>query len=517
MRRATHSMPRRRALVIIAVMVVAGSALFIATGLTYLVQSEVASSAGARDDAQSRAVARSGLLILLGALEEQREAILEGQPFELQNEWIVFEAPGEIGIVRLLPIGPDQDLMVHENGRLDLNTVTASQLAATEMVSTAIADEIIQLRDKRSKAMQSSLELLEIASISPEMFFGPLEEIRVQSPDPNVAREATGEAPLRGLDDLFTVYSFVPMLRRDGEERIVFSEETLEEHEDEVLDRLTGSSRDPLPALREAAKNAADFETEADLLSQLLASGMAVEDVAHVLDYFKVGDGRYRQGRIDINTAPYEALLTLEGITPERAAEIIRLRNSVDPEWRWTPLWLTIVGPFTTIEYGQFAHQVTAGSWQYRVRLQAGLMDPEQESDALRNQIVLEVVVDLSGPRPRIAYLRDITLLETAAAVALGSFEEPEPLDEAMLDESQSETGDSVDSIDGGGSGAQPDAGSGSPRGFGDSGLDFGGSSDSESSASDGNTNGSSGSMPESEMSPPSSGPERIGRWTGGG
>src|SRR5690606_7170572 len=128
--------------VLVAVMVVAESALFIATGLTFLIQSESASAAGARDQAQSRAVARSGLYILLNAMDEQKEAILEGIPFDLQDEWIVFEAPGEIGIVRLLPVGPDGGVLVHENGRLDVNSVTAERLIASGLIPSTVADEI---------------------------------------------------------------------------------------------------------------------------------------------------------------------------------------------------------------------------------------------------------------------------------------------------------------------------------------------------------------------------------------
>ncbi len=53
--------------------------------------------------------------------------------------------------------------------------------------------------------------------------------------------------------------------------------------------------------------------------------------------------------------------------------------------------------------------------------------DTDQSPDHPPGEIILETVIDLSGPRPRVAYLRDITLLPTTAWLALDASESGEP------------------------------------------------------------------------------------------
>ena len=126
--------------------------------------------------------------------------------------------------------------------------------------------------------------------------------------------------------------------------------------------------------------------------------------------------------------------------------------------------------------------------------------------------MIYEVVIDLSAPRPRVAYLRDITLLQTTAMIAAGTA--VDSLDDHWDDEQP--FADEVVTLDGGGSEA------GEPGSLNDaSGSAFG--ADLEDAdmppALEGVAGGRRGrrSSPTTPGSPSAaSGRKRIGRWVSG-
>ena len=227
----------RRGLVIIAVLVIVGAALLVVTGLLFLIQADVAGAAGARDAAQSRALVRSGLLVIQQELDGQRDRILDGELPELPEEFLLYEAPGDRrGVVRLLPVTPDGRRLGPEAARLDLNTVDAAALGATGLIAPELAGRVIAYRDARGGAIQSVAELLEVDGMTAEVLYGPLDGIRVLG-DGEV-EDFGEEATPRGLADVVTVYGFEPALQRSGRLRINFNVEWSDDLERRVAERF---------------------------------------------------------------------------------------------------------------------------------------------------------------------------------------------------------------------------------------------------------------------------------------
>ena len=81
---------------------------------------ESAALTGAGDQAQSRALAWSGLQVLMHELDGQRAVILEGDLAELETSYTIYERDNVLGIVRLLPCGPGGAICQPEAARLDV-------------------------------------------------------------------------------------------------------------------------------------------------------------------------------------------------------------------------------------------------------------------------------------------------------------------------------------------------------------------------------------------------------------
>ncbi len=93
-------------LALVAVMVVMGGALLVATSLVFVLNAEVAGSSVAAERVQAQALARSGIMVVMGRLNEQRETILAGRTPELDETYEIYETGTRVGVVRLLPVGP---------------------------------------------------------------------------------------------------------------------------------------------------------------------------------------------------------------------------------------------------------------------------------------------------------------------------------------------------------------------------------------------------------------------------
>ena len=102
----------RRSFVLIAVLVIVAVALLVATTLLVLVQAEHASAVHTRRELQSRAIARGGIDRVVAALDQQRDRILDGELPRLDEQYTIHESPQGLGIVRLLPVGAGEGMMI---------------------------------------------------------------------------------------------------------------------------------------------------------------------------------------------------------------------------------------------------------------------------------------------------------------------------------------------------------------------------------------------------------------------
>jgi len=399
-------------LALVAVLVVMGGALLVATSLLFVLSAEVAGSAVAAERVQAQALARSGIMVVMGRLNEQRETILAGRTPELDETYEIYETGTRVGVVRLLPVGPGGELLVPEAGKRDMQVIDAEMLAATGLVDDLLAARIVEYRDRElRRPYQSVGELLGVTGMTAETLYGPVDEIG-QRP----AERDRSDAGVRGLGDVITVYGFEPALQLSGKLRINLNVPWSDELASRVEERFGAASSDTLKRIMEGGTL---FDTEAKLFGVLNFFQMDPTDWPEIIDTFTSEDGDLHYGRLDINTAPYEALLTLPGFDPQQAADIVRMRDDLSDDDRATVAWPAIHGIVEPRAYEQLGGLITTRSWTYRLRLAAGEVDGDASQDAAPDgAIIYEVVLDLSSPRPRIAYLREVTWLRTAALIA---------------------------------------------------------------------------------------------------
>lgn len=419
----------RRGLILVAVMIVIGIALLMAGTLLYVSQAEAAGAAAIRQQAQSRLMARSALEVLVRRLNAQRDVILEGRTPDVDDQYVMFESGDTLGVVRLLPPGPGDRLLIPEGGRLDVNHVDAGQLEATGLISAEQADAIIARRDERGR-FQSVAELLTIPAITAEDLYGPLEDLRIESQlagdlgdvgERMLARIA-GDQP-RGLADVITVFGVEPPLQRNGRLRINLNTPWSSELGDRIEDRFDREARQVLQALM---NQGITFENESRIYEILNQFNVEPEEWPDVVDAFCSSDATYNFGWLDINTASYEALLGLPGVEPEQATEIVRRRDQISEDLRATIAWPAIEGVLNPEQYVELAGRITSRCWTYRLRLAAGYVDVDDAEGPLDNPVVFDVVIDLVDPQARIAYLRDITMLNVTARL-VGELEMDDP------------------------------------------------------------------------------------------
>jgi DNA uptake protein ComE-like DNA-binding protein len=407
---------------LIAVLLVMGGTVLIATSLLFVAQAEMAGNARSADTVRSRALAWSGVQAVIVRLNEQRDVILEGSVPSLDEQFVIYETETRLGVARLLSVGPDGERLVPEAGKLDLNSADADILADTGMVDDALAEAIIDHRDEKlGRPFQSVGELLGIEGLSVETLYGPLEDIAAGD-EPAAfgdripaAAETGAPETLRGLGDVATVYSFEPALQRNGRLRINLNTPWSEELGERVSDRFGSEAAQTLQRIMESGTT---FDTEAKVFEVLRFFQVPVDDWPDIADAFTTEEGDFHFGRLDINTAPYEALVALPGLEPEQAQEIVKVRDDLEPDERDTIAWPAVQGIVEQEAYDLLAGRITTRSWTWRLRLAAGEVDAQDPEAQLIDPVLYEVVIDLSAPRPRVAYMRDITWMRATALIA---------------------------------------------------------------------------------------------------
>ncbi len=448
----------RRCFVLIAVLVITGSALFITTGLLFLVQSSVAALNGAAESAQSRALGWSGVQAVMSRLNDQRSEILEGRLPRLERQYTIYEAAARRGVVRLLPLTADGQWLSPEAGRLDLNHVEAEALAATGLMDQELAEAIVDHREQvLRRPYQSVGELLAVPGMTAELLYGALEELSVmdeaQGKEQDLAErvlEGMSSTAPRGLADLVTVYAFEPALQRNGRQQINLNTPWSDELGRRIDDRFGEGSGELIKGIIDSGVT---FDSESVIYQQMLAFGLDADEWPDIVDGLTAEPGPFHYGRLDVNEAPYEALLALPGVTPEAASGILETRSQLTADERSTAVWPVIRGLLEPQVYEQLGERVTVRSFTYRVQLAAGEVAEDDPDERLISPVIYELVIDLSDPAPRIAFLRDITYLQTTARIA-SSVEPgvlaPEDLDEERMASSEQAAEEAAQPLAGG-------------------------------------------------------------------
>ncbi len=432
--RHTDSRSARHGFVLLAVLVAMMTAILVATALLYLSQTEAAGAAASADTAQSRALVWSGSQAVMSELAGQRQRILAGELPTMQSQHVIYETPTRLGVVRLLPMSGGA-IIEPEAAKLDLNHVDSEMFAraAGHIVDPATAANIMAWRDRLGRPMQSITELFDAPGVTVETLHGPLESLMsmnftrsadLRRADMHGDSSSAAGRSARGLGDLLTVFSVEPNVQSSGHLRI-----NLNSPWSDALARLIAErfGEEAAALMKQVFESGTTFESDAALVKAMLAYRTPLEQWPEILDAFTTDADSLRFGRLDINSASREALLSLPGVSEEQASQMINVRHDLSPAERASAAWPVMRGIIAPESFEAIADRVTTRSWTYRVRIAAGEVDSETQDGPLLNPIVHEVVVDLAGGGrgggggPRIAWMRDITLLRDAALIALQS------------------------------------------------------------------------------------------------
>lgn len=407
-----------RSFVILTVLIIVGMALLIATSLLFTLQAEAAGSAGALNATQSRALARSGLHVVMRALHEQRQRMLDGAMPELDGQYEIFEDDQRIGVVRLLPVTPRGGVIAPEAGKLDLNRIDAETLAATGLVSRDLAERIVGVRDgEPTRPFQSVAELFLVKGVTVSMVYGEVDDLaylddaggREAGLGERVMRRLAAPTP-RGLADVVTVYGAEPALQATGVRRIRLPLQLSESLQEKIEERF-GDLADDVRAILTSRR----IKEESDLVRVLRERAVPSDRWNEILDVFTTDPNDLHLGRIDLNTASLEALRGLDGLSPEQAAQIVRVRETLGDDERSEITWPLVQGIIDEEVMQQIFGHITTRCFTFRVRLAAGTVNPETPDGPLLAPVIYEAVIDCCDPVPRLGYLRDVTMMQTAA------------------------------------------------------------------------------------------------------
>lgn len=480
------SNPWRRAVVLLAVLVVIAAGALVGTAVIYTADAERTAVEGTLRRAQARAMAWSGVRAVMAELAAQREVLLSGGAPTVTDEWDAGRGEQETGPglgFRIVPVSGAP--LVSEMGKIDLNTAGAEMLAALDGVGEDLAGRIVAAREARP--FQSVLDLLDVEGVSSTMLLGDSDwdgdaEDRVGSNSGALGAESA-QAP-RLVDDV-TVFSFDPELQAGvaegeagslGSARFNLNAGAREGLED-VLAAVVGAQ----VAANILATMQPDtvLKDRAELFGALRRAALEPGLCGAALDVLTTDDGAYRFGLVDLNTASERVLAAVPGIGPG-AAEIVARRGDLDAAQRASVAWPLAEGILTADQFAAAVNHLTVRCLQWRVVVEGGVFDDAGDGErasrrdgweggeegarwgaaergAMRDKVVLEAVIDVAGERPRLAYLRDITLLPLARTLAMGAGvgRGEEALDPTVNDAANADAAEAADEAD---PAAEPDS-----------------------------------------------------------
>ncbi len=372
---------------------------------------------------QSRLTMRSGVLVLEQLALEQRNDVLGGAEFEVDDPIELFTEGNRAGMFRL--DARMTETPVSLDALLDVNTATAEMLSNLPGMDETLGDAMAAALPVRSLR-----ELLEVEGVTVELLYGEYDEtgrlvsqgvplaslLTVGSVDPGVTA-GVGETPAGrgrvGLDR-FTYSSFEPEL----------AELVGEAAAGECVQFLMGQSS--VPAL------------PGPLASAALKGGVEPSAVGLWLDAL-AGEKATRAGCVDINRAPVEVLAVIPGFGPEVAQQIVDARQSLGAEETASILWPLEQG--IVDEEGMLAavDRITTRSVRWVLRAEAGVATVRERSagidsledaqraragmagddtDKLADRVAMDYLVDFSGERPVVVPLGEVSIAGELAAVA---------------------------------------------------------------------------------------------------
>ena len=443
-----------RGMILAAVLVVVALSAMVAAGVMFRISAETKAASAADHQAQAYAAAYSGVQKALAVAVANRDDMLvwHDNPDLFRNRFVASDGVNDWYFCVYSPADPGQLEvrygLTDEAGKVNLNAGQAALLEQLPGMNGDLVDCLIDYIDGddeprprgaeqaaydfaiRNRPMIWTLEeLLLVRGFTGQVVYGddvnfnglldPNEDDADMSFPPD---NADGVCD-RGLLGCATVVSYdydndnegrvrvnvnadAQALRRAGLPNQTMQFLTIWKQQNRPAfthpAQLWGLSIEYQDVERDSRGRAAGRET------RVIDSGITAENLDLVLDRLtpRPRGGQMIRGQINVNTAPLEVLQAIcraAGVSEDIAGRIVQERLGQDPADLVTPAWIVRAGivddPAT---FAKLAPYLTARARQFRL-YSVGFSVPAGRF------CVLEAVIDLARPTPRIAYLRDVT------------------------------------------------------------------------------------------------------------
>ena len=416
-RPASH---RRGSIFIVTMMVtvtLAGTVLVLCRSM----RTEMQASANLAAAAQADSIERGAEQYVLAALTEEGAVNVT----QLSEDQFAAIQVGDGYFWILRPDYNDPQLPVFgltgESDKLNINVASIDDLERLPNMSADVADAILEWRggDNSSNGgggvtfsmggatkdapFETVEELLLVSGMTRQYLYGdgtapPLGQQSSFSGN-SISSITEDPAVSRGVYDLLTIYSAEPNTTADGQPRV-----SLRDRSNDGRQRLLQVLASQLDASRASQilaqlgrgrpSDVFDFANRVQLTSQ---------EIDKIYDFVTTTNDTMLRGRININTAPRDVLLTLDGLDSGDVDKIIAMRpvqgsltSNSDPNsigWLWDALGTKAIG---------LGSQITTRSYQFS----ADILGVSGNGRAFKR---CRIVVDMQSGTPQIVYRRDIT------------------------------------------------------------------------------------------------------------
>jgi len=322
--------------------------------------------------------------------------------------------------------------IVDEAGKLNINTATRKQLLQLPEMTEQIADAIIDWRDKdddpqsqgaeagyyldiphgyhiRNGPFATVRELLLVKDVTFELLYG--EDTNLNGELDLNECDADASAPYDNADDVLdegwlaflTCYSYDKNTDAEGTDRLNINkadekklQDTLKlkkSHAKWIVDNRKKSYQSIADLINKDSKKTSSKDDKGDSDK---AEPLDLETFADIADKITITDDKQIPGRVNVNTAPREVLLSLLEGNEELAQEIITHRESLLAGME-SIAELLKVKRMTVDAFKKIANSITT---------RANVFSVTSRASSTRSVVVsrIEAVIDRTPPRPAVLY-----------------------------------------------------------------------------------------------------------------
>ena len=429
---------------LVGVLVIVGLLSMIAISLLFRMQAAATASATSLRSEQAWAITLSGLDRAIDVVSDPTRTSLGwiDNPTDFEHQLVYDDGLDKwyFSVFRRSELGTDEIAfgVVEEASKLPLNATNVLQLMKVPNMTLPAAEALADFVDGDSIARDNGAEqdlydLMPVAYSIPNRPVSFLDEflmaqgvsaghlygedanrnhkLDVNENDADTLFPPDTQAGTLGdgLHRFFTLHSRDWNVNRNNQPRLDINSAPLDPApaglSEETITFLEAKRKlgEPIASLIDLV-DASLTVTEENQAQRELKSGIAPGDLGQLMDRYTTDAQRVRPGRVNINTAPASILAQLEGIDEALGNAIVSTRQGLSPEASRSIAWLLEERLLDAGQFRQIEPRISARSFQFHVQV-IGYALPSGR------YCVIEAIVDLIGPKPRILYLRDLTKL----------------------------------------------------------------------------------------------------------